>query len=138
MRSSSKITTAILGLIILIPGLAKFTEPFKTFIYKHLELIGFPLPKFMQYIVALSEIGIGLTMLYLAFKANNLSATLRNKVFYLANLTIIFMMVIAVYTHLHPKVPEAILPLGYKPPLMPVSYILLVHLNVYLYLKPEI
>ena len=35
MKNSVKIITGLLGFGILIPGIAKFFEPFKTFIYKH-------------------------------------------------------------------------------------------------------
>jgi hypothetical protein len=132
MKKSVKIITGILGFIMLMPGLAKFTEPFKTFIYKHLTGIGFPFPEVMQYVVKFSEIGVGLLMLFLAFKGASLSKPLRNKMFYLGNLTIIIMMLVAVYTHLHPNVPAEILPMEFKPPVMPISYIVLVLLNIFL------
>ena len=135
MKKSVKIVTGILGFFMLIPGLAKFTEPFKTFIYKHLDIIGFPFPDLMQYIVKFSEIGIGLVLIYLAFKGNTLSSSLRNKIFYLGNLSIIAMMIVAVYTHLHPDVPAEVLPMEFKPPIMPIGYILLVIYNLYLFKK---
>ena len=132
MKKSVKIITGILGFFMLIPGLAKFTEPFKTFIYKHLEIIGFPFPDIMQYLVKFSEIGIGLMLIFLAFKGSNISTTLRYKIFYLGNLSIIAMMVVAVYTHLHPNVPAEVLPMEFKPPIMPIGYILLVIVNLIL------
>ncbi|WP_299716609.1 hypothetical protein [uncultured Tenacibaculum sp.] len=132
MKKSVKIITGILGFFMLIPGLAKFTEPFKTFIYKHLEIIGFPFPDIMQYLVKFSEIGIGLMLIFLAFKGSNISTKLRYKIFYLGNLSIIAMMVVAVYTHLHPNVPAEVLPMEFKPPIMPIGYILLVIVNLIL------
>ena len=122
----------------LVPGLVKFKEPFKTFIYKHLDSIGFPLPDIMQYVVKFSEIGVGLLMLFLAFKGTSLNTTLRNKMFYLGNFAIIIMMIVGVYTHLHPNVPAAILPFEYKPPIMPISYIVLALVNIYLYRKTNL
>ena len=130
-----KIITGFLGVGMLLPGLGKFTEPFNTFIYKQLELTGIPFPEVMQYVVKLSEIGIGLILIYIAFTGNKLSTTFRNKIFYLTNSIIIVMMIVAIYVHLHPNVPAEILPLGIKPPFMPVAYILLVVLNTYLYRK---
>ena len=130
-----KIITGFLGVGMLLPGLGKFTEPFNTFIYKHLELTGIPFPEVMQYVVKLSEIGIGLILIYIAFFGNRLSTTFRNKIFYLGNSIISIMMVVAIYVHLHPNVPAEILPLGIKPPLMPLAYMLLVVLNTYLYKK---
>jgi len=34
MKKLTKIVTGVLGIFMLIPGLAKFTKPFKEFIYK--------------------------------------------------------------------------------------------------------
>ncbi len=138
MKKSVKIITGVLGFFMLIPGLAKFTEPFKTFIYKHLDIIGFPFSDLMQYVVKFSEIGIGLALVYLAFKGSTLSSSLRKKIFYLGNLSIITMMIIAVYTHLHPDVPADVLPMEFKPPVMPIGYIILVVVNLFLNKKQAI
>ncbi|WP_282053644.1 hypothetical protein [Maribacter luteus] len=87
----------------------------------------------MQHVVKFSEVGIGILMLYLAFKGNKLSTSLRNKLFNFGNLTIVIMMIVAVYTHLHPNVPAEVLPMEFKPPIMPIGYILLVVYNFYLF-----
>ncbi|MRX62864.1 hypothetical protein [Maribacter luteus] len=133
MKKSVKTVTGILGFFMLIPGLAKFTEPFKTYIYYHLTGIGFPFADQMQHVVKFSEVGIGILMLYLAFKGNKLSTSLRNKLFNFGNQTIVIMMIVAVYTHLHPNVPAEVLPMEFKPPIMPTGYILLVVYNFYLF-----
>ena len=133
MTKSVKILSAALGVMMLLPGLAKFTEPFKTFIYQHLTIIGFPFPEVMQYVVKFSEIGVGLSLIFITFYGKELSKTLLNKIFYANNLAVFSMMVVAIYTHLHPGVPAEILPVEFKPPVMPVVYILLVLLNVYFY-----
>ncbi|GEQ85106.1 hypothetical protein ULMS_06140 [Patiriisocius marinistellae] len=138
MKKSVKILTGILGFIILIPGLAKFREPFKTFIYKHLDYIGFPFPEVMQYVVKFGEVGVGLALLFLAFKEAGLTKKVRGRVFYISNIAIIVMMIVAIYTHLHPAVPAEILPLESKPPVMPIVYIILTVLNVFLYKKSTI
>ena len=130
-----KIITGFLGIGMLLPGLGKFTEPFKTFIYKQLLLSGMPFPEILQHVVKLSEIGIGLILIYIAFSGNKLSTAFRNKIFYLGNGIIMIMMIVAIYVHLHPNVPAEILPLGIKPPAMAVVYILLVVLNTYVYRK---
>ncbi len=132
MNKSVKIITGILGMFMLLPGLAKFTEPFKTFIYQQLENIGFPFLDIMPLVVKISEVGLGLALIFLAFKGATISSSLRNKIFYLGNLSIIVMMIVAVYTHLHPDVPAEILPMGFKPPVMPISYIVLVIINLIL------
>ena len=130
-----KIITGFLGIGMLLPGLGKFTEPFKTFIYKQLALTGMPFPEVMQHVVKLSEVAIGLILIYLAFAGNKLSTAFRSKIFYLGNFIISIMMIVAIYVHLHPNVPAEILPLEIKPPIMPVAYMLLVVLNTYLYRK---
>ena len=61
-----KIITGFLGIGMLLPGLGKFTEPFKTFIYKQLELTGIPFPQVMQHVVKLSSDRLNLN-LYLFF-----------------------------------------------------------------------
>ncbi|SDW09589.1 hypothetical protein SAMN05444411_10163 [Lutibacter oricola] len=132
MRKLVKIVTGILGFIMLVPGLAKFGEPFKTFIYKHLTIIGFPFPDFMQYVVKFSEVGVGLLLIYVAFRANKLNPSFRNKLFYLGNITVVGIMIVAVYTHLHLDVPAEILPMETKPPYMPIGYIFLVAVNLFL------
>ena len=71
-------------------------------------------------------------MLFIAFKGNSLNTSVRNKLFYLGNLSIIVMMIVAVYTHLHPDVPAEVLPMEFKPPVMPISYIVFVLLNIFL------
>lgn len=135
MTKSVKILTGILGFFMLIPGLAKFTEPFKTFIYEHLTRIGFPFPDVMQYVVKFSEIGVGLALLYLVFKGSNLDCRVRNRIFYLSHLAILGMMLVAVYTHLSPNVPAEVLPFEFKPPVMPIGYIVLVAINTIIYKK---
>ena len=130
-----KIITGFLGIGMLLPGLGKFTEPFKTFIYKQLELTGIPFPQVMQHVVKLSEVAIGLILIYISFFGNKLSTTFRNKILYLISAIIIVMMIVAIYVHLHPNVPAEILPLESKPPIMAMAYILLVVLNIYLYKK---
>ena len=132
MKKSVRIITGILGFIMVLPGLAKFTEPFKTFIYQHLKIIGFPFPEVMQYVVKFGELTVGFTLLYLASKGNTINQKLRKTLFNMANIAVVAMMIVAIYTHLHPDVPAEILPMEYKPPVMGISYIALVLLNFYL------
>lgn len=138
MSKKVKILTGILGLFMLMPGIAKFTQPFKSFIYQHLFLINFPFPNITQYIVKFSEVLIGLTLLILVFKKDFLNSNFRKKLFYLNHIAIISMMLVAIYVHLHPNVPAKVLPMEIKPPYMPVFYILLVTINLILSRKKTI
>ncbi len=133
MTKSVKILTAVLGFFMLIPGLAKFTEPFKTFIYQHLLLTRFPFPDSMQYVVKFGEAAIGLALLFLAFRGNSLSDGGRRSLFNLSHLAVVVTMIVAIYTHMHPDVPAGILPMEFKPPYLPIFYLLLVGVNSYLF-----
>lgn len=135
MKNQTKIITGLLGFIVLIPGIAKFIQPFKTFIYEHLSIIGFPFPGLMQYVVKISQISVGLMLIYLAFKGNSLRPYLKKQLFYFSNITVIVMMLVAIYTHLHPVVPARILPMEFKPPVIPILYIILTLINIYLFRK---
>ncbi|WP_109831515.1 hypothetical protein [Reichenbachiella versicolor] len=132
MKKSVRIITGALGFMMVLPGLAKFTEPFKTFIYQHLEIIGFPFPSAMQYVVKFSELAVGFALIFLAIKGNTIDQKFRRVLFTSANLIVVVMMIVAIYTHLHPDIPAEILPMEYKPPLMGISYIILVVINFYL------
>ena len=54
-----------------------------------------------------------------------LSATNRDQLLLLACLILITQMVVAIYVHLQPGVPASVLPLGIKPPVIPVVALLL-------------
>lgn len=135
MKKTNKIITAALGFMMLMPGLAKLGEPFKTFIYQHLDIIGFPLPEIMQYVVKFGEIGLGLGLFFIAFSSKQIDKRYLKPMFYLSNIAVIGMMIVAIYTHLHPDVPAEILPFEYKPPVMGISYILLASINMWMFSK---
>ncbi|PKQ64551.1 hypothetical protein BZG02_06815 [Labilibaculum filiforme] len=120
----------------LVPGLQKFTEPYKTFVFQQLSLSGIPFAEVLQYFVKFSQIGVGSVLIFLAYKGNTLNKSLKNKLFYLGNFAIITMMLVATYVHLHPNVPAHIVPI--KPPVIPISYIVLVSINLYLNSKQAI
>ena len=86
----------------------------------------------LQYAVKFGEVTVGLALLYIILKDNKLNSSIKNKIFYLGNFTVIIMMVVAIYTHLHPDVPANILPMEYKPPVMPILYLILASINIYL------
>ena len=138
MTKTVKVITGVLGFLMLMAGSAKFTEPFNFFIYKQLSLSGFPFPEIMQYVVKMSEVGLGLALLYITFMGGRLSAGLRNKIFNLCHLTVAIMMIVAIYVHLHPNVPAEILPMEIKPPFMPIFFLLIISANFFLYRKRSV
>jgi len=55
-----------------------------------------------------------------------------DKLFYLGNLLIVAIMLVAVYVHLHPHVPAQVLPFQAKPPVVTIIVLLLAVLNIVL------
>nr|WP_320117452.1 hypothetical protein [uncultured Marinifilum sp.] len=132
MKKSVKIITGLLGFGMLIPGIAKFFEPFKTWIYRQVSITEMPFPEIMQYFVKFGEVGVGLALLFLVIKGDKLDDSIKRKLFYLSNLTVAIMMVVAIYVHLHPDVPAEILPMESKPPYLAIFYLILISINFYL------
>lgn len=48
---------------------------------------------------------------------------------------VVFTMITAIYVHLQPNVPANVLPLGIKPPIIPVSVLLLAGANIFYTIK---
>ena len=92
-----------------------------------------PFPEILQYVVKFSEIGIGLILIFVTFKGDKLSSSIRNNLFYLGNLAVAVMMMVAIYVHLHPNVPAEVLPMEVKPPFMPIGYLVIIVVNLYLH-----
>lgn len=133
MTKITHFLSGFLGFLMFMPGIAKFFQPFKTSIYRQLQIIEIPFPEIMSYIVQFSEIVIGALLLFLTFSKNKLRSSLRKKMFYLGNGTVIIMMSVATYTHLHPQMPAEILPLESKPPVLAVVMIIAGIINLWLY-----
>ncbi len=98
MKPSVKIITAFLGLFLLMPGMVKFSEPFKTMLSLQIEKSGLPFPT-LSYIGGHSaEIATGLLLFSLLFFWRKFPTAIANKLFYLGNLMVIPIMSVAIYT----------------------------------------
>jgi hypothetical protein len=62
----------------------------------------------------------------------NLTSKIIKIIIQLASAAIIPMMITAIYVHLQPAVPAAVLPLKIKPPFIPLFMLLLALTNIYL------
>lgn len=131
MKKSVKIITGLLGFGIFLPGIAKFFEPFKTWIYRQVSITEMPFPEIMQYLVKFGEVGVGVLLLFLAFKGEKLETSIKRKLFHFSNLTVVIMMIVAIYVHFHPDVPAEILPMESKFPYLAILYLGLVAINYY-------
>jgi len=117
--------------LMFLPGLNKFFEPAKTKFFKQLTLSELPLPTFSYWLAIWSEVVVGLALVALALAESRLSPSARRTVFYLCHLVVAFMMLVAIYVHLHPDVPAEVLPLA-KLPYMPIAYLFIVALSLFL------
>lgn len=70
------------------------------------------------------EIGTGLVLLC-SFSARRRLGEWRHAISTGACVSLIVMMRVATYVHLQPNVPAAVLPLGIKPPVIPLSFLML-------------
>jgi len=98
-----------------------------------ISLSGLPFPTLSNRARQLGEISTGIALLTLLVFGKKLSPVIADKAFYLANLIIAFIMVVAVYVDLHPNVPAETVPLGSKPPILTVFILFLAGLNMYLH-----
>jgi len=65
----------------------------------------------------------------------NLDLDLRHAFAAGASLSLIVMMCVATYVHLQPNVPASVLPLGIKPPVIPLSFLLLAAGNLVMHAR---
>jgi len=131
MKRSVKIITVILGILIFLPGLNKFFEPAHTKFMDQVVLSELPFTTFTYWLAILSEVIVGLALIFLVLFEKRLGHAAKRNIFYSGHIIILFMMLVAVYVHLHPAVPEEILPMA-KPPYMPLAYAFVVGMNLFL------
>lgn len=130
-----KILGGFLGAFLILGGTAKFFEPFKTMFANQIALSESPFPTLSNYAGQFGEISVGITLLLMTFFSKQLAPKFADTVFYLANLVVVIIMLVAVYVHLHPNVPAEVLPLGTKPPYLTVFIMLLAVLSAFLHCK---
>ena len=67
----------------------------------------------------------------LAGLRRSLTAKSREQLLLLACLMLVTQMCVAIYVHLQPEVPASVLPLGFKPPVMPAVVLVLAFLTAF-------
>jgi hypothetical protein len=103
-----------------------------------IALSGLPFPTLSKWAGQLGEISTGIMLLTLLLFGRKLTTIVADRAFYFANLLIGFIMVVAIYVHLHRNVPAETLPLGTKPPFLTEFILLLAGLNIYLHRKNQV
>lgn len=117
-----------LGTAIFMFGFLKFFDPFKTWF--HIQISGSGLPPFFIPLGMAGEMSIGVGLL-LATGFRDRFGSLFGPVVALASAGLILSMAVAIYVHLRPEVPANVLPLGIKPPFIPLCFMLLAGLNLF-------
>ena len=128
MNKVLKYNSIFLGTAIFMFGFLKFFDPFKTWF--HIQIAESGLPLFLIPLGMAGEMCIGLSLL-LAIVFRERIRSLFRPVLALASAALIVNMAVAIYVHLQPKVPAGVLPLGIKPPFIPLFFMLLAGLNLF-------
>ncbi|MFP5384525.1 MAG: DoxX family membrane protein [Bacteriovoracia bacterium] len=116
-----------LGAMILMFGLLKFVDPFKTWYSVQIQTSG--LPEISYFSGIIGEIVVGLLLIFPFFLKNE---KFKFQILSLASSALVVMMVVATYVHLLPAVPAEVLPLKIKPPVIPIIFLFAAGYNLYL------
>jgi len=121
--------TALIGASMLMFGILKFVDPFKTWYTTQLSASEMPFPVLSYWAGQLGEISVGIGFLLLVLNHKKWNSGQINRVLSAGTIIIVIMMLTAVYVHLQPNVPAAVLPLKIKPPFIPGFFLFLAILN---------
>lgn len=122
---STRLTNALspfLGVLMFMFGILKFFQPFRGWFDVQIQQSHLP----HQALLAgkLTEMLTGVLFL-LPSLWRSLTAKSRAQILLSASSLLVVQMCVAIYVHLQPQVPASVLPLGIKPPVIPVFVLLL-------------
>lgn len=116
----------VLGLWMSAFGFLKLFHPASDWFDSQIRNSG--LPRLARPLGIGTEILVGLLLL-LPWLVGNASWPTRRRINVTASLLLISQMLVATYVHLQPNVPANVLPLGIKPPIIPLTLLLLAAIN---------
>ena len=116
------IIALVLGVTMFMFGFLKFFEPFHSWFQVQITNSHLPGPSFAMGIAG--ELSIGIAFIA-SFAARARLGRYRQKLVVATCLGLIVNMCVAIYVHLQPNVPAGVLPLGIKPPFIPLSFLAL-------------
>lgn len=128
MNRALNYNSTFLGTAIFVFGFLKFFDPFNAWF--HIQIAKSGLPAFSIPLGMAGEMSIGLSLL-LAIVFRQRLGPLFRLVVALASAGLIVTMSVAIYVHLQPEVPASALPLGIKPPIIPLVFLLLAGWNLF-------
>lgn len=134
MSKLVKYNSILLGTAIFMFGFLKFFDPFNSWF--HIQIAKSGLPSFAIPLGIAGEMAIGLSLLLASVIGERIRGLFK-VIIALASAGLIVNMAVATYVHLQPAVPASVLPLGIKPPLIPLLFALLAGVNLFeLYRAP--
>lgn len=118
----SKSLSLFLGVLMFLFGILKFFQPFQGWFDVQVQQSHLP----HEAILAgkLTEMLTGVLFL-LPWFGRTLAAKRKDQLLLIACFLLFTQMAVAIYVHLQPEVPASVLPLGYRPPLIPGVVMLL-------------
>lgn len=121
-RRVLKLLSLFLGVLMFLFGFLKFFQPFRGWF--DVQIQQSHLPHSAILVGKLGEMVTG-GLFLLPWLRRSMSAKLRDPLLLMACLILLTQMIVAIYVHLQPGVPASVLPLGIKPPVIPVVILLL-------------
>jgi len=128
LRRPNKAISLFLGILMFLFGFLKFFQPFQGWFEAQIELSHLPHEALLA--GKLGEMITGCFFL-LPWIWTTSSATDRGRILLVASAALVVQMITAIYVHLQPQVPASVLPLGIKPPVIPVVVLLLALLTAF-------
>ena len=127
-RRLIKPLSLFLGILMFMFGFLKFFQPFHRWFDIQIQQSHLP----HEAILAgkLGEMVTGCLFL-LPWLRRSLTAKSRDQLLLIACLILVAQMGVAIYVHLQPQVPASVLPLGFKPPVIPGVVLLLALLTAF-------
>lgn len=133
MNKPTKRISLFLGVSMFAFGTLKFLDPFKLWYTTQIVTSDLPFQQWSYWAGQLGEILCGLVFILLPLFEQRIPTKINKTIFYINNIAIALMMVVAVYVHLHPHVPSDVLPLKIKPPIIPSIFLMISLINIRLY-----
>ncbi len=123
-----KALSLFLGFLMFMFGFLKFFQPFRGWFDMQIQLSHLPHAAILS-----GELGEMVTgcLFFLPWLRRSLTANSRTRLLLLASLMLVTQMCVAIYVHLQPEVPASVLPLGIKPPVIPLVVLVLALLTAF-------
>lgn len=121
-RRLSRALSLFLGILMLMFGFLKFFQPFRGWFDIQIQQSHLPHEAILAGKV--TEMMTGVFFL-LPWIWNSLTVKSKDRFLLIACLLLFSQMCVAIYVHLQPGVPARVLPLGIKPPVIPIAVLLL-------------